>query len=219
MATFMSQLIFRSAGITLASGRKIARIFYSNMAQKSAVVLLAEGAEEMEFVISADVLRRAGINVTVAGVAGTKPVKCSRDVVISPDASLEEAMKKGPYDAIVLPGGLGGAKKLAESSLVGKFLKEQEKAGRVVAAICAAPTALKAHGIGLGKNVTSYPSTKEQMMEGGKYTYKEEQVVVDGNLVTSRGPATAFVFALAVVEKLLDKAAVEAVAKAMLISM
>ncbi|XP_049830083.1 Parkinson disease protein 7 homolog [Schistocerca gregaria] len=187
------------------------------MAKKSAVFLLAEGAEEMEFVISVDVLRRAGVNVTVAGVAGNSPVKCSRDVVVCPDSSLVDAVKKGPYDVVVLPGGLGGSKNLAASNEVGSLLKEQEKSGRLIAAICAAPTALKTHGVGTGKKVTSYPTFRNEMEEGGKYIYSEDKVVVDGNFITSRGPATAFDFALAVVENLLGQSAVEPVAKPMLL--
>ncbi|XP_013788970.1 protein DJ-1-like [Limulus polyphemus] len=76
---------------------------------KSALLILADGAEEMEAVISADVMRRGGITVKVAGLAGKQPVVCSRDVTIVPDIGLEDAIKEGPYDVIVLPGGLKGA--------------------------------------------------------------------------------------------------------------
>uniref|UniRef100_A0A336LX85 CSON006746 protein n=1 Tax=Culicoides sonorensis TaxID=179676 RepID=A0A336LX85_CULSO len=126
---------------------------------KSALILLAPGAEEMEFVIAADVLRRCGT-----------------------------------FDAVVLPGGLGGAKALADSKVVGDLLQKQEKSGRICAAICAGPTAFLSHSIGLGKKLTSYPSVKGEL--AGKYTYMEENVVVDGNIVTSRGPGTAFDFGL-----------------------
>lgn len=184
------------------------------MATKSALVLLAEGAEEMELVISVDVLRRAGVSVTVAGLSGTDPVKCSRNVVVCPDTSLQDAVTKAPFDVIVLPGGLQGAKNLAESSEVGLLLQQQEKEGRLVAAICAAPTALQAHNVCIGKSLTSYPTFREQLQE--KYTYKEDNVVVDGKLVTSRGPATAFDFALTIAETLLGAGTSEPVAKAML---
>ncbi|EFA04901.1 Protein DJ-1-like Protein [Tribolium castaneum] len=181
-----------------------------------ALVFLAGGAEEMEAVIAIDVLRRGGVEVTVAGLPDANIIKCSRGVNIKPDISICEA--KGPFDAIVLPGGLGGAKALAASKEVGELIREQEAAGRLTGAICAAPTALKAHGVYVGKTVTSYPAMEAQMLEGGQYKYKKEPVVVDGTLVTSQGPGTAFVFALTLVDKLVGKDKAAEVAKAMLLS-
>lgn len=119
---------------------------------------------------------------------------------------------------LVLPGGLGGAKTLAESKEVGQLLKDQESCGRLIAAICAAPTALRAHGIAEGKTVTSYPAMEGCMTEGGKYNYKNDKVVVDGTLITSRGPGTAFDFALTIVDKLHGKEKASEVAKAMLLT-
>ncbi|XP_069959538.1 Parkinson disease protein 7 [Cherax quadricarinatus] len=198
--------------------RPFSGISSSDMSKKTAVVLLAEGAEEMEAVITIDTLRRAGITVTVAGLAGATAVHCSRDVVIVPDVALDDAVSKGPYDAIVLPGGLKGAESLGKSSTVKSILTEQEKAGRVIGAICAAPAiSLTAHGIGEGKRVTCYPSLKDKLLESGKYTYQEERVIVDGNLVTSQGPGTAFDFALALVEKLMGAEKRAATGKPMLI--
>lgn len=153
----------------------------------------------------------------MAGIPDANPVKGSRDIVIKPDIGLCDVAAKGPFDVLVLPGGLGGAKALASSKEVGVLLKEQESAGRFIAAICAAPTALRAHEIGFGKSVTSYPSVKECLTEGGKYNYKEEKVVVDGKLITSRGPGTAFDFALNIVEQLQGKQKAVEVAKAMLL--
>jgi len=95
-------------------------------------------------------------------------------------------------------------------------LRDQYKAGRLVAAICAAPTALANHRVGLGKAVTSYPaqSFKEKLTE---YKYIEEDVVVDGNIVTSRGPGTSFKFALEIVKILLSEEKMKEVAGAMLV--
>ncbi|XP_055903580.1 protein dj-1beta-like [Eupeodes corollae] len=182
---------------------------------KSALVILAPGAEEMEFVIAADVLRRAGVAVTVAGLKDASAVKCSRDVVITPDASLEDSKAKN-FDVVILPGGLGGSKAMAESSLVGEILKRQESEGRMIAAICAAPIALAAHGICTGKSLTSYPAMKGQLDSAYKYI-DDQKVVQDGNLITSRGPGTAFDFSLKLAGILAGESKATEVAKGMLL--
>ena len=187
------------------------------MAKKTALVILATGAEEMETVITTDVLRRAKIDVTLAGLEGKDPVTCSREVVIVPDKSLEEAVQSGPYDVVVLPGGLGGAKKLSESALVKKVLGEQESRGGVIAAVCAAPTALMTHGIGKGKEITSHPSVKEEIMGSGSYKYTEARVCRDGTVISSRGPGTCFEFGLAIVEVLVGAETAKGIAELMLV--
>lgn len=194
------------------------------MSGKKALVILSPGAEEMETVISVDVLRRAKISVTLAGIASSEPVTCSRDVRIVPDMSLEEAATKGPYDVIVLPGGLGGSKKLAESQRVKELLEAQEKSGQYIAAVCAAPSALLAHGIAKvrrnwrlayennlpsslpqGKQLTSHPCVQQQLEESGQYSYSEARVCCDGTIITSRGPGSCFEFALAIVSALVGE--------------
>ncbi|KAM4703818.1 Parkinson disease protein 7 [Rhinophrynus dorsalis] len=175
------------------------------MASKRALVILAKGAEEMETVIPTDLMRRAGIKVTVAGLTGKDPVQCSRDVVICPDTSLEEARTQGPYDVIVLPGGNLGAQNLSESSAVKEVLKEQDTKQGLIAAICAGPTALMAHGIGSGRSITTHPLVKDKIVAGGQYKYSENRVEKDGHFITSRGPGTSFEFGLAIVESLLGK--------------
>ncbi|CAD7093395.1 unnamed protein product [Hermetia illucens] len=183
---------------------------------KSALIILAPGAEEMEFVISADVLRRTGITVTVGGLEGTADVKCSRDVVIKPDVALADAAKE-KFDIVIMPGGLGGSKAMAESKLVGEILKKQADEGRYIGAICAAPIALAAHGIFPGKTLTSYPSMKEKLVDGYKYI-DDHKVVHDDKLITSRGPGTAFDFALKIAQELVGGEKVKEVAKGMLLS-
>uniref|UniRef100_A0A914WYP6 D-lactate dehydratase n=1 Tax=Plectus sambesii TaxID=2011161 RepID=A0A914WYP6_9BILA len=167
---------------------------------KSALMIVAEGAEEMEVVITVDVLRRAGVDVTVAGLTGSDTVKCSRSIVIKPDSSLAEASKKD-FDVVILPGGQPGSNSLAASADVGRVLQSQFAAKRLVAAICAAPIALKSHAIAPGCVLTSHPSVKDQMLDAG-YKYSEDRVVAFENVVTSRGPGTAFEFALKLVELL-----------------
>ncbi|KAL8587336.1 hypothetical protein ACOMHN_045583 [Nucella lapillus] len=181
----------------------------------TALVLLAEGAEEMETVITVDVLRRGGVEVTLAGLTGKGAVKCSRNVHIVPDESLEKVQGK-EFDALILPGGGGGANKLAECKKVGELLKKQMERGALVAAICAAPKALAAHGIAKGKKVTSYPSFEKEMHD---YTYLQDPVVQDGNLITSRGPGTCFEFALKIVEYLVNQDKAKSLVEPMLLKM
>lgn len=203
-----AQSAFRNRTILFESVR-----YATIMAKKSAVLLLAEGSEEMEAVITADILRRAGVNVTIAGLGEGPCIKCSRDVKICADTQLRDVINQ-KYDVVILPGGLGGSKAFISSAEVGQLLQQQEKEGRLIAAICAAPTALKAHGIAKGKKLTSYPAMKNDLVND--YEYLEDKVVVDGNLITSRGPATAFAFGLAIAENLVDKKTADDVAKAML---
>ncbi|MCB9636532.1 MAG: DJ-1/PfpI family protein, partial [Sandaracinus sp.] len=95
----------------------------------TALVLLAEGAEEMEVVILVDVLRRGGIEVTLAGLDGPEPVRCSRGVLLTPDVGLADA--PADPDVLVLPGGAGGAERLAASEEVGTRLRARQETGRL----------------------------------------------------------------------------------------
>jgi len=182
--------------------------------QPTTLVLLAPGAEEMEVVIAVDVLRRGGVDVVLAGVDGADAVPCSRGVRLLPDVALTEALRGGrTYDAVVLPGGAGGAERLANSAAVGELLRDQAASGRWIAAICAAPTALVSHGVAAGRRLTSHPSVRDAVQAHGDYV--EDAVVVDGRFVTSRGPGTAFGFALTLVELLCGAARRDEVAAPM----
>merc|ERR1712126_26919 len=135
-----------------------------------------------------------------------RQVKLNNRIIIHSDVDLCEACYETEnrdflYDAIVLPGGLGGAEAFCKDKRVGKLLNAHFSQNKVVAAICASPTALKAHGIGYGYKITSYPSFKSQL--SNDYVYTEDEVAIDRNLITSRGPATTFAFALKIVEVLL----------------
>uniref|UniRef100_A0A669EPK1 protein deglycase n=2 Tax=Oreochromis TaxID=8139 RepID=A0A669EPK1_ORENI len=183
------------------------------MAGKRALVILSKGAEEMETVIPVDIMRRAGIAVTVAGLTGKEPVQCSRNVVICPDASLEEASKQVRLSNYLLT---LHARRKKSSPAVKEVLKDQDGRKGLIAAICAGPTALLAHGIGFGSTVTTHPAMKEKMMAGDHYKYSEARVQKDGHYITSRGPGTSFEFALTIVEELMG-AEVAAQVKAPLI--
>merc|ERR1712212_329057 len=158
----------------------------TRMTSPTALLILAEGAEEMEAVIAADVMRRGKINVTIAGLNGDVMVACSRGVIIKPDVSLD-SVKNNLYDVLVLPGGGQGAKNMCESKDLAQVMKNHYDNSKVIAAICAAPTALAAHGIAAGVEVTSYPSMRDKLE--GQYKYNDAlDVVRDGNILTSRGP-------------------------------
>ena len=181
--------------------------------RKRVLVLLAAGAEEMETVITVDVLRRGGLEVTLAGVEGAGPVTCSRGVKLVPDCALDQAA--GPFDLIALPGGAQGAEALAASPKVQALLREQDRRGGFIAAICAAAIALVAAGVGRGRKLTSHPVVKDRVAGFGQY--QEARVVQDGNLITSRGPGTAFEFALKLIEVLAGRELAEKVAAPMIL--
>lgn len=155
------------------------------------------------------------IEVTIAGVEDAGDVLCSRNVVIKAEKPLSE-VKDQTFDVVVLPGGLGGSKAMAGSALVGDIVRRQFESGRLVAAICAAPTVLQTFKIALGKSITSYPAFKSQLEGDFKYV-SGEKVVVDGNLLTSQGPGTAFDFALKIAEVLVGADKVKEVAKGLLL--
>jgi protein DJ-1 len=169
-----------------------------------ALVLIAHGTEEMECVIICDVLRRAGIEVTLAGLNGSDAVTCSRHVKIHPDVAFKDAADL-VFDVVALPGGAVGAKRFCDDADLHKVLRAQLAANRMVACLCAASTVLLAAGVGVGKAITSHPSVAAQLE--ATFAYKTDRVVVDcdGNLITSRGPGTSFEFALTIVERLCGK--------------
>ena len=175
---------------------------------KTALVILAAGAEEMEVSIIVDVLRRGAVKVTLAGLGGAGAVICSRGLRLVPDVALGDVA--GNFDVVVLPGGAQGAENLASSPLVGRHLKNQWQRGGLVAAICAAPTALLRHEVGLGETVTSHPSVSESLR--GAYVLSTERVVESGSLVTSQGPGTSFEFALTLLRRLRGAEVEQAVA-------
>jgi protein DJ-1 len=185
------------------------------MSEPRALVLLANGAEEMEVSIVVDVLRRGGVQVVVAGIDGPGPVTCSRGLVIVPDQGLA-GCARDEFAAVVLPGGAEGARRLGASAGVGAVLRAQADAGRLVAAICAAPSALAAHGIGAGAAMTCHPSVRAVV--AAHADHRADRVVADGAFLTSQGPGTAFEFALAIVARLVSPAKAGAVAGPLLLA-
>ncbi len=169
---------------------------------KNVLVPLAEGCEELEAVTIIDLLRRADVNVVVAGLKDG-PVEASRKVKILPDTTLDEALSRS-YDMIVLPGGLPGADNLNNDPRIQNLLKTMHQKGAYVAAICAAPAILGKAGLLSGKKATSYPGFLDKMnLPDVQYT--GAAVECDGNVITSKGPGTAMDFALQLIEILRGK--------------
>lgn len=163
------------------------------------LVPLAQGCEELEAVTVIDLLRRAGIDVICAGLDG-QTVRASRGVVLVPDMTLDEALADD-YDMIVLPGGLPGADHLANDPRIIDLVKRMSLAGKYTAAICAAPRVLARAGVLDNRAATSFPGAIDiDAIEG--IDYREQPVVVDGRVITSRGPGTAMDFALELIRHL-----------------
>ncbi len=180
-----------------------------------AVIFLADGFEETEAVVPMDFLRRAGIRTTLVAVEN-KQVKSSHKLVVQADAFLDELGNiENDFDIFILPGGMPGATNLAEDKRIGDILKNANKAGKLIAAICASPAVvLSPLGIIDNKRVTCYPGCETDFPKSAKYENKK--VVVDGNVITSQGPGTAFDFAQAITEKVLGKEVARKIASMML---
>ncbi|XP_010915629.2 LOW QUALITY PROTEIN: protein DJ-1 homolog A [Elaeis guineensis] len=166
------------------------------------LVPIANGSEEMEAVMIIDILRRAKANVIVASVEDKLEIVASRKVKLVADMLLDEAVKL-QYDLIVLPGGLGGAQAFSSSEKLVDLLKKQAESKKLYGAICASPAmVLEPYGLLKGKKATAYPAMCNKLSDQSEC---ENRVVVDGNLITSRGPGTSMEFALAIVEKLFGR--------------
>jgi len=168
---------------------------------QTALVPIAHGSEEIEAVCIIDVLRRAGVDVTVASVEETLQVTASRKTRLVADRLISDCAGQ-TYDLIALPGGMPGAERLRDSTALIDLLKAQRQAGRLYGAICAAPVvALQTHGLLQGKRATCHPSVAGQLENPQAMA---QRVVADGACITSRAPGTAIEFALALVGALFD---------------
>ncbi|MBQ3054215.1 MAG: DJ-1/PfpI family protein [Clostridia bacterium] len=173
-------------------------------------VFLAEGFEEIEALAVVDILRRGNISVQTVSITNEKEVAGAHNIFVTADITIDE-ITDVPF-CVVLPGGLPGTTNLAKSQKVEKIVKAVNDNGGIVAAICAAPSALYGFGVLSGKRATSYPGYEKQMPE---CIYTENTVEIDGNIITSRGPGTAHNFAFALLEKMAGKEMAEKIYKAM----
>jgi len=172
---------------------------------------LAEGFEEIEAIAVVDVLRRAEIEVVVAGLQ-QGPVISARKITIVPDTTIDSVTSDG-FDMIVLPGGQPGTDNLNADTRIHRLLAEFQASGKLIGAICAAPIILADAGLLTGKHATSYPTYRNRL-DGAVYV--DRNVVTDENIITSQGPGTAISFALAIVSRLSGEHAADPVSKSLL---
>lgn len=172
-------------------------------------IFMADGCEEIEGLTVVDVVRRAKMEIVMISITGKREVTSSHNVTFLADA-LASDIDYEELDGIVLPGGMPGTLHLGADETVNAVIKKFAAEGKLVAAICAAPSVLGAAGILEGKNATCHPGFEEKLT-GAKTS--EEEVVADGNIITSRGMGTAIPFALSIVGYFADDATVEEIKK------
>jgi len=166
------------------------------------LVPLAQGCEELEAITITDLLTRAGINVVTAGL-DDQIITASRGMKLVADTNLDQVLEDD-FDMIVLPGGLPGADHLNNDPRIQSLVKKMANSNKYTAAICAAPRVLATAGLLEGKHATSFPGSLDQFPVK-TMTYEEKAVVVDGKIITSRGPGTAMDFTLTLIELLTGK--------------
>jgi len=178
---------------------------------KKAIVLLADGFEEVEAVTPVDYLRRAGVEVTTVSVSGNRTQEGLAvtgrwtGLKLIADTALAELIKQGTdsFDAVICPGGMPGAANLASSKEVSALLKEMAGAGKLICAICASPAVVLAPlGIIEGKKFTCYPGMEEKVTRAN---WLNDRVVSDGNIITSRAAGTTGEWAVEIIKKLLGE--------------
>ncbi len=172
-------------------------------------IFMADGVEEVEALSVVDLVRRAGITIDMVSIMGKKSIDGSHGIVIEADKLIED-IDASEYDGLVCPGGLKGTNNLKADDRVAELIRKFFGDGKLVSAICAAPTVLGAAGVLEGKNATCYPGCEDGLTGANKLT---DKVVKDGNIITSRGMGTAIDFGLAVVEYFTDEATANDLAK------
>jgi len=166
-----------------------------------ALVGIADGSEDIEAVSIIDTLSRGGVEVTVASVMDELQITCANGTRIVADAMIGDCSAQ-EWDAVIAPGGMPGAEYLSANNAFISLLQKQLDENKIAAAICASPAVVMAkHGMLKGKKATCYPGFEALLLESATMALTEA-VVVDENVVTSRGPATAVMFALVLVGKL-----------------
>jgi 4-methyl-5(b-hydroxyethyl)-thiazole monophosphate biosynthesis len=166
---------------------------------KTALIVVADGTEEIEAITPGDVLNRAGVDITYAGIGSIAP-RGGHNIPLRTDMFLED-VGAILFDALIIPGGGKGAENMSRSVLLAELIKRHWEEHKIIAAICAAPAVVLAPlGILSGKHATCYPGLERRFPKDVKDC--TASVCVDGNLITSRGPGTALEFSIRLAELL-----------------
>jgi len=160
---------------------------------------LADGFEELEAISVVDILRRADINIQMVSIMGKKEIIGAHNISVIADV-LFESVDYSDVDMIILPGGLQGTQAMDKHIGLREQLLMAVGKNKWVAAICAAPTILGKLGLLKGKSATCYPGHEHQLQ--GADISAPDSTIIDGNIITSRGPGTSLHFALTIVEVL-----------------
>lgn len=170
-------------------------------------VFLANGLEEIEALTPVDILRRGGVEVTTVGVGG-KTVTGSHGIIISADIEEKEITDINEAEGVVLPGGMPGTLNLEKSDIVCGAAVDLAESGKVVGAICAAPSILGHLGILKGKKAVCYPSFESELIGSVPF---DGSVCRDGNIITAKGMGVSVEFGLALLEALKGRAVADRV--------
>lgn len=163
-------------------------------------IFMADGCEEIEGLTVVDLLRRANLEIVMISINQTTTITGSHGISFEADTTFEN-VNFDEFDAVVLPGGIPGTPNLGAHEGVNRIIREFSEKGKLVSAICAAPSVLGEAGILKGKHATCYPGFESKLT--GAITSKDA-VITDGNIITSRGMGTAIDFALAIISYLKD---------------
>ena len=174
-------------------------------------ICMADGCEEIEGLTVVDLLRRAELPVEMVSVGATRRVTGSHGIAFEADTTADAA-DWDAFAGVILPGGMPGTRNLKENAYVRKAVADFDRAGKLVAAICAAPTVLADCGVLRGRAATCYPGLEGELTDAGA-SFRADAVVLDGHVLTSRGLGTAIPFALALVACLKDRAAADELAR------
>ena len=172
-------------------------------------VFFANGYEEIEALTVVDLTRRAGIETWMVSITGERKVTGSHGIEVSMDKTLEE-VDFNEVEMIVLPGGMPGTLNLEACELLMEKVREFDKAGKYISAICAAPTVFGHLGLLKGKKACCYPGM-EDGLEGAEVTY--DSIAVAEHILTSRGMGTAIDFGLQIIAQFRGKDAADEMAK------